>query len=92
MGMGHWKFISFIVLTVVAITMLFNIHPALAESPTQDKVITVILYPILGAMSEFSNYLFLLIFAFVGAGTFGVLYFSCKKKDSSNINSISNIQ
>lgn len=90
MGMGHWKLVSFVIFTAVNFVMLFNVHPALAESPTLGNEITGILYPILGAMPVLSNYLILLTFTIVGAGSFAVLYFSCKIRNSKNLNSISN--
>lgn len=90
MGMGHWKLVSFVIFAAVTFVMLFNVHPALAEAPTLGNEITGILYPILGAMPVFSDYLILLTFAIVGAGAFTVLYFSCKIRNSKNLNSISN--
>ena len=83
--MGHWKLVSFLILTAVPLALVLNVHPALAKAPTPVDEITVILYPILGDLSVLSNYLILLTFAIVGAGTFAVLYFSCKKRNSKNL-------
>jgi len=90
MGMGHWKFVLFVILTAASVALLFNVHSALAEAPTPGDEITAILYPILGAFPVLSDYLILLTFTIVGAGTFTILYFSCKKKNNKNIKSVKN--
>lgn len=88
--MGHWKIVSFVMLTALSVALLFNFHTALAQTPIPVDEITVILYPILEALPVLSNYLILLTFTIIGAGSFTVLYFSCKKRNSKYLNSISN--